>query len=209
MRLAKECGIQVCHTSEKTQLKDGTSLIPAGFHPLGACDITNPCILRSIFGTFREESRIKVTADPLARIKHKEYTPEIPVQNVHIATENRIALSYDGIPIQDFRQSYFSGTFTFEIDVTKLSVDEVKFLMESLLYIEYLGGGKNSGYGKVTIVDFEYQELAIERTAIKNGDGTFQITEETTTQQMNIDNIEDWRQNYLSDKVEHQEVAEA
>ena len=200
MRLAKSCGIEVCHTSEKTELKDGTSLVPDGFHPLGACDGMNPCILRSIFGTFRQESRIKVSAEPLARIKHKEYTPDVPVQNVHIASESRIALSYDGIPIQDFRESYFSGAFTFEIDVTKLSVDEVKFLMESILYIEHLGGGKNSGYGKVTVLDFEYQELEIERTAAKNGDGTFQITEEITSKHIDIEDIENWRQNYITEK---------
>ena len=205
MRLAKSCGIEVCHTSEKTELKDGTPLIPDGFHPLGACDDMNPCILRRIFGTFREESHIKVSADPLARIKHKEYTPEIPVQNVHIATESRIALSYDGIPIQDFRESYFAGAFTFEIDVTKLSVDEVKFLMESLLYIEHLGGGKNAGYGKVTVLDFEYQELVIERNAVKNGNGTFQITKEITTTQIDLENIESWRQNCLPNEEEHQE----
>jgi len=80
-----------------------------------------PCMLRRIFGTFREDSRIIVSADPITSISHKEYTTDVPVQKVHIASENRIALSYDGIPIQDFRESYFSGYFTFSVDVTQLT----------------------------------------------------------------------------------------
>jgi hypothetical protein len=197
MKLAKTCNMEVCHSSEKEALQDGTQLIPKGFHALGSCDPMNPCILRGIFGTFREESRIKASSDPLASIKHKEYTTEFPIQNVHIATEHRIALSFEGTPIQDFKQVYFAGTFTFQIDVSKLNEDEIKFLMESILYIDQLGGGKNTGYGQVTVLDFEYQELVIVRKAVKNGDKKFEITEEITTTQIDIDNIESWRSKYL------------
>ncbi|MHA2061086.1 MAG: hypothetical protein ACW963_02195, partial [Candidatus Sifarchaeia archaeon] len=121
MDLARDRGIEVCHSSEKTELKDGTKLVSQDFHPLGACD--PPCILRRIFGTFRENSRVSVFADPITSISHKDYTVEIPVQKVHIASENRIALSHDRIPIQDFRESYFSGYFMFTIDVTQLTED--------------------------------------------------------------------------------------
>ena len=191
MSLAHDSGIEVCHTSEKTELKDGTKLIPDGFHPLGTCD--PPCILRNIFGSFREESRISVTADPITSISHKEYNTDVAVQRVHISSETRIALSYDGIPIQDFRQSYFSGYFTFYIDVTQLSHDEIKFLMESLLYIETLGGGKNAGYGQVKLLDFDLQKIEVMKT-VKRDDGIYKVTEEIEAESIEFDDIEDWRE---------------
>jgi CRISPR/Cas system CSM-associated protein Csm3 (group 7 of RAMP superfamily) len=192
MDLARDHGIEVCHSSEKTELKDGTKLIPQGFHPMSACD--PPCILRRIFGTFREESRVNVSANPITSIGHKEYTTKIPIQKVHIASENRIALSYDRIPIQDFRESYFSGYFTFSIDVTRLTKGEIKFLLESLLYIEYYGGGKSAGYGKVKILDIEPQQLVIERNFdVENG--TLKIDEQETATPLKLDNINSWIEN--------------
>lgn len=189
MDLARDYGIEVCHSSEKTELKDGTKLIPQGFHPLGACD--PPCMLRRIFGTFREDSRIIVSAEPITYISHKDYTTKVPVQKVHIATENRIALSYDRIPIQDFRESYFSGYFTFSIDVTQLIEEELKFLLESLLYIEYYGGGRNAGYGHVKILDVETQQITIERKFVSE-DRVLKVIEEETVTLLELDNIDGW-----------------
>jgi len=186
MDLARDRGIEACHSSEKTELKDGTKLVSQGFHPLGACD--PPCILRRIFGTFREDSRVSVSADPITSISHKDYTVEIPIQKVHIASENRIALSYDRIPIQDFRESYFSGYFTFTIDVTQLTEDETKFLLESLLYIEYYGGGRSAGYGHVKILDVEPQHIAIERK-FDTENGTLKVIEQETATPLKLDNI--------------------
>ena len=198
MDLAHDCGMEVCHSSEKAEHKDGTKLIPLGFHPLGACD--PPCILRNIFGTFREDSRIIVSADPIARINHQEYETEVPVQKVHIASENRIALSYDRIPIQDFRESYFSGYFTFSIDVTQLNDDEIKFLMESLLYIETLGSGKNAGYGQVKILDFEFRKVNILRQ-VESDNGVYKLIEKTDIKPIELENIEGWRSSVnLSDQ---------
>ncbi len=190
MSLAQDCGIEVCHTSEKTELKDGTKLIPNGFHPFGACD--TPCILRRIFGSFREESRISVYADPITSISHKEYNTDVAVQRVHILSENRIALSYEGIPIQDFRESYFSGYFTFSIDVTLLTKEEIKFLMESLLYIETLGGGKNAGYGQVKLLDFDLLKIEVIKT-VKRNNGIYKVNEEIEAESIEFDEIEDWR----------------
>jgi len=190
MALAHDSGIEVCHTSEKTELKDGTKLIPEGFHSLGTCD--PPCILRNIFGSFREESRISVSADPITSISHKEYTTEVAVQKVHISSENRIALSFDGIPIQDFRESYFSGYFMFSIDVTQLTNNEIKFLIESLLYIETLGGGKNAGYGQVKLLDFDLQKIEAMKTVEREND-VYKVTEEIEAESIELDNIESWR----------------
>jgi CRISPR/Cas system CSM-associated protein Csm3 (group 7 of RAMP superfamily) len=190
MSLAQDCGIEVCHTSEKTELKDGTKVIPSGFHPLGECD--PPCILKRIFGTFREESSISVLADPIASIKHKEFTTEVPVQRVHIASEHRIAKSFTGIPIQDFKESYFSGYFSFCIDVTELTDDEIKFLMESLLYIETLGAGKRSGYGRVKILSFKFQKIEIARKIVRDN-GNYNVVEDESITPIELDDIESWR----------------
>ena len=151
-----------------------------------------PCMLRRIFGTFREDSRIIVSADPITSISHKEYTTDVPVQKVHIASENRIALSYDGIPIQDFRESYFSGYFMFSIDVIQLTNNEIKFLIESLLYIETLGGGKNAGYGHVKLLDFDLQKIESMKTVEREND-VYKVTEEIKAESIELDNIESWR----------------
>ena len=195
MALAHDCGIEVCHSSEKTELKDGTKLIPDGFHPLGSCD--PPCMLQRIFGSFREESRISVSADPITSISHKDYTTDVAVQKVHISSENRIALSFDGIPIQDFRESYFSGYFTFSIDVTKLTNEEIKFLMESLLYIETIGACKNAGYGHVKLLDFDLQKIETLKT-VERDDGVYKVTEETEVESIELDNIGDWRETIVA-----------
>jgi len=190
MSLAQDYGIEVCHTSEKIELKDGTKVIPSGFHPLGECE--PPCILKRIFGTFREESSISVLADPITSIKHKEFTTEIPVQRVHISSEHRIAKSFTGIPIQDFKESYFSGYFSFQIDVTELTDDEIKFLMESLLYIETLGAGKRSGYGRVKILGFEFQKVETTREIVRVN-GIYKVVENDSITPIELDDIESWK----------------
>ncbi len=195
MKLAYDCGIEVCHTSEKTELKDGTKLMPVGFHTLGSCD--PPCILQRIFGSFRKESRISVSADPITSISHKDYTTDVAVQKVHIASENRIAMSFERIPIQDFRESYFSGYFTFSIDVTQLTKEEIKFLIESLLYIETLGGGKNAGYGQVKLLDFDLQNIEVEKK-IEREDGVYKFSEDIKAEPVVLDGIEDWRETIVS-----------
>lgn len=191
MELAQDCNIEVCHSSEKTELKDGKSVLPQGFHALGTCD--PPCILRTIFGTFREKSSIVVAADPIASIKHKDYSTIVPVQNVHIASENRIALAYDGIPIQDFRESYFSGFFSFQIDVTNLTDGEIKFLIEAMLYVEILGAGRSSGYGCVKILNIALQKVETIRRIEEDSEGNYKIIEETTETPLSLSKIEDWR----------------
>jgi len=206
MALTRDCGIEVCHSSAKETFKDGAQLIPSGFHALGTCD--PPCILRKIFGTFGEKSSVDVLADPIASIKHKEYTTEVPVQKVHIASENRIALTYDGVAIQDFRESYFSGYFSFFIDVTKLTNAEIKFLMEALLYVESLGSGRTSGYGRIKIFDCDLQKIETTRDIEEDSKGNYKIIEETTAKPISLSNIEDWRDSLnLSEKNEEKVTA--
>jgi CRISPR/Cas system CSM-associated protein Csm3 (group 7 of RAMP superfamily) len=119
------------------------------------------------------------------------------VQKVHISSENRVALSFDGIPIQDFRESYFSGYFTFSVDVTQLTNGEIKFLMKSLLYIETLGGGKNAGYGQVKLLDFDLQKIETTKK-VERDNGVYKFVEETEVESIELDNIEDWRETIVA-----------
>ena len=104
-----EKGQEVCHSTDKETDKHGNKLIPEGFHQLGSCVDNGECILHQIFGSKGNEGIISVFADPIGKIDHK--TAKIPerVQKVHIASENRINLSYTGKSIQDFNERYFSG----------------------------------------------------------------------------------------------------
>jgi len=171
MECARSKGLEVCHTSDKTEDKQGNKLIPEGFHPLGSCYPLNECILHRIFGSMHAQSKIRVWAYPVANIKHEQYEVDNPVNRMHVATENRIALSYGGIPIQDFREVYISGDFTFFIDITKLCEEEVQFLLESLLYVESMGGGVNSGYGRIILRKIAVEEVKEIRRLIPNGNG--------------------------------------
>ncbi len=171
MRCARAKGIEVCHTSDKEEDKHGNKLIPEGFHPLGSCYPLNECIIHKIFGSMHVPSKIRVWSPPIANIKHAEYRSDIPIVKMHIATENRIALSYDKKPIQDFKEGYISGDFTFFIDVTKLNDEELNFILESLLYIEELGGGVNAGYGKVMLRKIVLEEVEEIRKLVKTIDG--------------------------------------
>jgi len=171
MECARSKGLEVCHTSDKTEDKQGNKLIPEGFHPLGSCYPQNECILHRIFGSMHVPSKIRVWANPVANIKHEEYEVSSPVNKMQVATENRIALSYGGTAIQDFRESYISGDFTFFIDITKLGEEEVQFLLESLLYVEGMGGGVNSGYGRIILRKIAVEEVKEIRRLIPNGNG--------------------------------------
>ncbi len=178
MECARTKGLEVCHTSDKTTDKSGNELIPDGFHPLCSCYPDNECIIHRIFGSIHVPSKIKVWSLPVANIKHAEFESEHPLNNMHVATENRIALSYDGRAIQDFREGYLSGEFTFFVDVTKLDEEEIRFILESLLYIDTLGGGVSAGYGVVRLKEIVVEDVEDIRKLVKTEDGYKVVYEE-------------------------------
>jgi hypothetical protein len=202
MTRCKIRGLEVCHTSDKEKDKKGNSLLPEGFHLLGSCIDNGECIIHSIFGSKGHRSKIRVTVIPIANISHKTYQTEYKIQNVQIATEKRVCLSFDGKSIQDFGERYFSGEFQFEIDATECSPLELGLVIESVMYLNKLGRGFNAGYAELEVKKLslilknisrcpkwvESNEFLIEEKVIENA-----LPEEVTQALL------EW-QNYLIEK---------
>jgi hypothetical protein len=152
MANCKERGLEVCHTSDKKMDKKGNSLLLEGFHLLGSCLEEKECMVHSVFGSKGHRGKIRISVLPIANITHKTYQTHFKFQNVHIATENRVAMTFDGQSIQDFGERYFSGEFEFEIDVSKCTAEETGMIIEAAMYMQKLGRGYNTGYGELKII---------------------------------------------------------
>lgn len=108
MALAKEEGLEVCHSSDKTETLKGEKLIPEGFHPIGKCYPENECLKHRLMGSFQKQSKLRF--EPVIIISEAVKDESNGSQKVHIATENRTALvSQTKVAIQDFGERYFSG----------------------------------------------------------------------------------------------------
>ncbi|MFX0173149.1 MAG: hypothetical protein ACFE9L_14730, partial [Candidatus Hodarchaeota archaeon] len=174
----------------------GHSLLPEGFHLLGACRTNGECLVHQIFGSKGTKSLISVSADPITSISQKSAVTKEQVQNVHIATEKRICLSFDDKSIQDFRERYFSGYFTFEIDVTKCNTIQLGLLIEAIMNLENFGRGFNTGYGRLKIKQFQLLERSVSRTPMWNED-SFLVEEHVVEKSLKaevVDALEAWTQ---------------
>ncbi len=178
MGVCNDIGLEVCHTTDKETTKDGTSLLPSGFHLLGSCgENGESCIVHNLFGSMRKEGKITVCADPIANILHK--TGQVQgIQNVHIATENRICLTYDRKTAQDFSERYFSGNFTYEVDVTECSLEELGLLIHAVVQLDRYSRGYNAGYGHLKTLKLSLLSKTAKHDLICNqNDGTFDVHE--------------------------------
>ncbi|MHA1166392.1 MAG: hypothetical protein ACTSRU_01115 [Candidatus Hodarchaeales archaeon] len=177
MDLCHDAGLDVCHTSDKDKDKDKNNLIPDGFHPLGACaNNSDSCIIHQIFGSKGVESKIAVFSHPIVRFQQKSAVFPDGVQAVHIATENRNCMSFDGKPLQDFQESYFSGEFSFEIDVTKLDPIQLGLIVNASCHIEKIGRGFNVGYSKIKVIKIQLLHRVVDRS-LEWQDDSFQVVE--------------------------------
>jgi len=171
MALAKEEGIEVCHSSDKTETQKGENLLPQGFHPSGKCYPDNECLKHRLMGSFQKQSKLRF--EPVIIISEAEKGESNGSQKVHIATENRTALMHQSkIAIQDFGERYFSGKITLTIEfLEELTKEELGFLLKALLYAPNirLGAAANNGAGKVTILQINLQEVVKTRTLDKQG----------------------------------------
>ncbi|MFX0063223.1 MAG: hypothetical protein ACFFC7_13690 [Candidatus Hermodarchaeota archaeon] len=180
MELCYQLGLEVCHTMERRKTKedekeDNTKTekgrkkktvattrqneIPQGFHALGECaDNGGSCIVHKIFGSMRQESLIAVLANPIVSVKEKTAEFTDAVQRFHIATENRHAMSFEGVPLQDFNEHYFSGDFSFEIEVTLCTPEQLGLLINSAFRLNRLGRGYNAGYARVKVRELQLVE---------------------------------------------------
>lgn len=163
MTLAKELGVEVCHSSEKTETQKGKLLLPKGFHPSGKClEKEKECIKHLLMGSFTKRSKLKF--EPVIIIS-RAYKGEKPsyVQPVHIATDNRNALmQHTKTGIQDFGERYFAGEFTQTIEfLEELTKEELGFLLKSILYAKNIGLGAsvNNGSGRVFVKEVSLQEV--------------------------------------------------
>lgn len=164
MKICREIGLEICHTSDKEADKHGNSLLPNGFHLIGACKGNgDECIVHQVFGSKGNEGQISVYADPITSINHATAKVPVKLQNVHIATENRMVKSFDGKSIQDFGERYFSGEFTFEIDVTRCNKKQLGLLIQSIMNLQKFGRGFNSGYGRIQVKRFQLLTRSIAR----------------------------------------------
>lgn len=152
MAHCKDRGLEVCHSSDKKADRHGNSLLSEGFHLLGSCLDKKECIVHAVFGSKGHISKIRVSALPIANITHKTFQTHFKFQNVHIATEKRVALTFEGKSIQDFGERYFAGEFEFEIDVSKCTEEEAGMIIEAAMYMQKLGRGYNTGYGELKIL---------------------------------------------------------
>jgi len=159
MECCKKHGLEVCHTSDKKTDQKGNSLLPEGFHLQGACSPEKECLVHAVFGSKQHQGKIRVLAKPIANISHKTFQTKTQFQNVHISTENRVALTLDGRSIQDFGERYFSGEFEFEIDVTECTPEELGLLIEASMTMKKLGRGYNAGYGELIILKMRLVEI--------------------------------------------------
>lgn len=162
MTLAKQEGVEVCHTSEKTETQKGENLLPEGFHASGKCLENSECVKHRLMGSFASPSKLKF--EPVVIISNY-YKGKIPegVYPMHIATENRNALVQKSkIAIQDFGERYFAGEFELKIEfLEELAKDELGFLLKAILYAPEIGLGaaSNNGAGKTKIVKITLQEV--------------------------------------------------
>ncbi|MFX0065325.1 MAG: RAMP superfamily CRISPR-associated protein [Candidatus Hermodarchaeota archaeon] len=180
MKVAFENNYEVCHTSDKLEDKNYNSLLPAGFHQLGSCQPNSECLVHQVYGSKNNRSLITVHVLPITSIGEKTAKINQQVQNVHIATENRVCLSFDKKSIQDFRERYFSGAFGFEIEVTKLNLLQLGFILHSVAYLHQLGRGATAGYGQVEIQNVTLVERFVKKKPVVTEDGY--IFEDVTTE---------------------------
>ncbi|MFQ5976834.1 MAG: hypothetical protein ACE5OZ_01730 [Candidatus Heimdallarchaeota archaeon] len=177
MGFCHDHGVEICHTTDKETTKDGTPLLPSGFHLLGHCaENGGSCLVHDLFGSMRQEGHITVYAPPIASPSQKTAQLE-NIQPVHIATEHRICQTFDNKTAQEFGERYFSGDFTFEVDTTNCSPRELGLLINSIMTMNRLGAGYNAGYGHIKVKAFLLVNRVVSRQAIWGQDEEFQVQE--------------------------------
>ncbi len=171
MSVAKQRGMEVCHSSDKIETQSGEKLLPIEFHPNGSCYPENECIRHKLMGSIKKQSILRF--EPVVVISENLKGNIDGAQKMHIATEKRNSLVYGTKrAIQDFGDRYVSGKFTMIIEFLKdLTKEELRFLLQSILYMPELGlgGSVNSGSGKLKLEEIILQEVKRSRTIGKNG----------------------------------------
>ncbi len=169
MALAKQRGIEVCHSSNKVETQSGESLLPTAFHPNGACFPEDECIRHRLMGSIKKQSILRF--EPVIIVSENVKEEVEDAEKMHVATENRVALVEGSKKsIQDFGERYVAGKFTIKIELRKeLTKEELGFLLKSILFMSEIGfgGAVNNGAGKLVLKEIVLQEVERSRTIRK------------------------------------------
>ena len=187
MRILHENGVAYCSPTQKETFQgSGESTLLEGEHLMGGCGET-PCPVRQLFGMLGEKSPIRVWSDVLVQTDKPldKIMEQKGLSFVHVSTENRHQARRDGKPLQDFSEQYFSGEFRFHIEFSELPQWLSGLLLEGVLGIRTLGGGVNSGYGRLEIREVAYEQVSFERTLGSENNGSVTIVEEEQTTTLN------------------------
>ncbi len=136
------------------------------------------------------EGIISFYSNPIASVTHSTAEFEEPIQKVHISSENRSCLTFDGKSTQNFVERYFSGKFNFEIDVTECTPSQLGLIIKGAMVIDRLGGGFNSGYGHVEVKKIKLLERSIEKVPKWSEDDSFVIEKKVNEKPLKKDFIE-------------------
>jgi len=181
MGILHENGIAYCSPTQKEHFKgSGESTLLKGEHLMGSCG-EKPCPVRQLFGMLREESSIRVWSDVVVQTDKplESITTQKGLSFVHVSTENRHASRRDGKTLQDFSEQYFSGEFKFYVEFSKeLPNWLLGLLLKGVLSITHLGGGSNSGYGRLEIKEVSFERISFSRTLGEETNGSITVHEE-------------------------------
>ncbi len=171
MTIAEQKGIEICHSSNKVETQSGENLLPANFHPNGACYPENECIRHWLMGSINKRSVLRFK--PVVIVSENGKRKATGGQKMHIATENRNSLMKDTMKaIQDFGDRYIAGKFTLVIELLReLSQEELGFLLKSILNFPEMGfgGAVNNGSGEIILEKVALQEVVRTRAIGKKG----------------------------------------
>ncbi|MCH8908542.1 MAG: hypothetical protein IH840_15755 [Candidatus Heimdallarchaeota archaeon] len=204
-------GLDVCHTTEKEADKHGRSFQVDYLHPAGECTSENAiiprCIISSIFGSRGKEGKLKIYSAPIGDIKHKTANFPIHIQDVKIRVENRHTATVENRIAQDFSEQYFSGNFTIELDVSKLSSAEIGLLLQAREQMKALGRGKNTGYGHLHWLGYNLVSRTQETMDEWNEDSGFfelqTIYQDKVNQDLVNEAKKDWKRYMEEQSVSH------
>ncbi|MHA2369881.1 MAG: RAMP superfamily CRISPR-associated protein [Candidatus Hodarchaeales archaeon] len=126
-------------------------------------NIGQPCIMHRIFGSMHFKSRLEVEVKPIIRsvdlpksITEKDKERLLTrFQLAHFATEDRNVMTFEGKPVQNFLEEFFSGAVHFSVNVTQLALEELGLVLNALRIMNRLGRGATSGYGRFYVDGFE------------------------------------------------------
>ncbi|MBD3189109.1 MAG: hypothetical protein GF308_00615 [Candidatus Heimdallarchaeota archaeon] len=188
MELLYHAGIDYCSPTTKKAFGSKEPTLLEREHLMGGCG-DNPCPIRQLFGIMGEESVIRTWSDVLLETEDlslERLVPQKGVAFIHASMEKRHAARRDKKVLQDFSEQYFGGTFNFYVE---FSEDIPKWLLgllvKGILGISHIGGGSNSGYGRMELQEITLEEISSKKVLGEEKDGKIAIVKEEQTEQKN------------------------